>query len=402
MVRELQRAALPAVIGLMGVAAYTLLQITAPQPAPKLEAPRPISVKVEPAIRTLTRPTVVAFGEVRPAVRTELVAQVGGKVVATSPAFIEGGKFTPDDVLLSIEDTDYRAAMEEVVARVAAAKLELEQALADADVARKQLAAQSNPSPLALREPQVARAESALRAAQTSLSLAKTNLERTQISLPYTGRVENKFVDLGQYVNPGKVLGTVFGTDVVQVRLPLTTNQLVALAVPIGYQGTADGGLSTTLTATLGGAVHRWQGTLTGLDAAIDPATRTVYGTVIIEDPYSETSSVVDMPLAVGLYVDAEVEGRLMVDAVQIPSAGLRAGDKIFVLTGEGLLDIRQADVVHRSRSNALLSAGVEPGEQVIVSAIRNPVRGMRLQTIDGAVIADSVTTEPANSDNEA
>ena len=402
MVSELKRAALPVVIGLVGVAAYTLLQITAPQPAPRLEAPRPISVKVEPAIRTLTRPTIVAFGEVRPAVRTELVAQVGGKVVATSPAFIEGGNFTPDDVLLSIEDTDYRAAMEEVVARVAAAKLELEQALADADVARKQLAAQSNPSPLALREPQVARAESALRAAQTSLSLAKTNLERTQISLPYTGRVENKFVDLGQYVNPGKVLGTVFGTDVVQVRLPLTTNQLVALAVPIGYQGTADGGLSTTLTATLGGAVHRWQGTLTGLDAAIDPATRTVYGTVIIEDPYSETSSVVDMPLAVGLYVDAEVEGRLMVDAVQIPSAGLRAGDKIFVLTGEGLLDIRQADVVHRSRSNALISAGVEPGEQVIVSAIRNPVRGMRLQTIDGAVIADSVITEPANNDNEA
>ena len=402
MVSELKRAALPAVIGLIGVAAYALLQVTAPQPAPKLEAPRPISVKVEPAIRTLTRPTVVAFGEVRPAVRTELVAQVGGKVVATSSAFIEGGNFTPDDVLLAIEDTDYRAAMEEVVARVAAAKLDLEQALADADVARKQLASQSSPSPLALREPQVARAESALRAAQTSLSLAKTNLERTQISLPYTGRVENKFVDLGQYVNPGKVLGTVFGTDVVQVRLPLTTNQLVALAVPIGYEGTAGGGLATTLTATLGGSVHRWQGTLTRLDAAIDPLTRTVYGTVIIENPYRESSLVEDMPLAVGLYVDAEVEGRHMVDAVQVPSAGLRAGDKIFVLTGEGLLDIRQADVVHRSRSNALVSAGVEPGEQVIVSAIRNPIRGMRLQTIDGAAIADSVITETANKDNEA
>ena len=83
MVSELKQAALPVVIGLVGVAAYTLLQITAPQPAPRLEAPRPISVKVEPAIRTLTRPTIVAFGEVRPAVRTELVAQVGG--VASSP-----------------------------------------------------------------------------------------------------------------------------------------------------------------------------------------------------------------------------------------------------------------------------------------------------------------------------
>ena len=34
MVSELKRAALPAVIGLIGVAVYTLLQVTAPQPAP--------------------------------------------------------------------------------------------------------------------------------------------------------------------------------------------------------------------------------------------------------------------------------------------------------------------------------------------------------------------------------
>ena len=250
--------------------------------------------------------------------------------------------------------------MEEVVARVAAAKLELEQALADADVARKQLALKATPRPW-LRE-RVARAESAA-SSTTGLSLAQTNLERTQIRVPYTGRVENKFVDLGQYVNPGKVLGTVFGTDVVQVRLPLTTSQLAVLAVPIGYQGSADGGLAATLTATLGGSLHRWEGTLTGLDASIDPATRTVYGTVIIEEPYSESPSALDMPLAVGLYVDAEVEGRRMLDAVQIPAEGLRAGDKVFVLTGEGLLDIRDADVVYRSRSNALL-AGVEPGNK--------------------------------------
>ena len=153
--------------------------------------------------------------------------------MSIAPDFIEGGQFVTGEVLLTIEDTDYRAAVDERRARVAAAKVDLEQALADADVARKQLAGQSNPSPLALKKPQVARAESALKAAETALSLAQTNLERTQISLPFNGRVESQSADLGQYVNPGKVLGSVFGTDVAEVRVALTTNQLSALGIPL-------------------------------------------------------------------------------------------------------------------------------------------------------------------------
>lgn len=402
MIAQLRRAAWPTGVGMAGIAIYALLHVTKPQPAPSIQAPRPISVEVTPAIRATTRPTVVAYGEVRPAVRTQLVAQVGGKISRITPAFIEGGQFGPGEVLLAIEDTDYRAAVDERLARVAAAKVDLEQALADADVARKQLAGQPNPSPLALKKPQVARAQSALRAAETALSLAQTNLDRTQISLPFSGRVESQAADLGQYVNPGKVLGTVFGTDYAEVRLALTANQLSALGIPIGFDGGESGGLPTTLSVELGGTIHRWQGMLTGLDAGIDPTTRTVYGTVRISDPYGAEQSVSGMPLAVGLYVDAEIQGRLVVDAIQIAAEGLRAGNEIFVLDGEGLLDVRQAEVVHRSRHTALLSAGVEAGELVIVSAIRNPVRGMRLEAMDDDIIAERAAAEVIADDNEA
>ena len=402
MIATLKRAAWPVGVGLAGIAAYVLLQVTKPEPAPSVQPPRPISVEVAPAVRTTTRPTVVAFGEVRPGIRTQLVAQVGGKITSIAPAFIEGGRFAPDDVLLTIEDTDYRAAVDERRARVAAAQVDLEQALADADVARKQLAGQKSPSPLALKKPQVTRAESALKAAETALALAITNLERTRISLPFAGRVESQSADLGQYVNPGKVLGSVFGTDVAEVRIALTTNQLSALGIPIGFDGGEVGGLPTTLSASLGGAVYRWQGVLTRVDAAIDPTTRTVYGTVQVQDPYGLAQSTSGMPLAVGLYVDAEIEGRLVADGIQIAAEGLRAGDEIFVLDGEGLLDIRQVDVIHRSRHSALLASGVEAGEQVIVSAIRNPVRGMRIEAMDTEAIADNVGTEPDLDDNEA
>ena len=402
MIAKLRQATMPIGVGLAGIAMYALLQVTKPQPAPSIEVPRPVSVEVVPAIRAASRPTVVVYGEVRPAVRTQLVAQVGGKIISIAPDFIEGGEFAPGEVLLTIEDTDYRAAVDERRARVAAAKVDLQQALADADVARKQLAGQSNPSPLALKKPQVARAESALKAAETALSLAQTNLERTQINLPFKGRVESQAADLGQYVNPGKVLGSVFGTDVAEVRVALTTNQLSALGIPVGYIGGETGGLMTTVSAVIGGRVHRWEGRLTGLDAGIEATTRSVYGTVRIEDPYGEIHADSGMPLAVGLYVDAEIQGRTIVDAVQIAAEGLRAGDEVFVIDGEGLLDVRQVDVIHRNRDMVMLASGVEAGEEVIVSAIRNPVRGMRLQAVDDGAIADSVGDDATPTNNEA
>ena len=69
MIARLRQAAWPIGVGMAGVAIYALLQVTKPQPDPSIEPPRPIRVEVVPAIRATTRPTVVAYGEVRPGVR---------------------------------------------------------------------------------------------------------------------------------------------------------------------------------------------------------------------------------------------------------------------------------------------------------------------------------------------
>ena len=170
----------------------------------------------------------------------------------------------------------------------------------------------------------------------------------------------------------------------------------------MGYIGGEAGGLLTTLSAVMGGRVHRWEGRLTGLDAGIEATTRSVYGTVRIEDPYGDSHAESDMPLAVGLYVDAEIQGRTIVDAIQIAAEGLRAGNEVFVIDGEGLLDVRQVDVIHRNRDMVMLASGVEAGERVIVSAIRNPVRGMRLQAVDDGTIADNAGDNVTPINNEA
>ena len=390
MLTRLKRALVPFAIFASGIGIFVLLQATKPEPESSVEIPRPTRVYTETATVASTQLAIDIQGEVRARINTDIVAQVGGRIVSVSTEFIEGGRVRPDEALLMIEDTDYRSALNEAEARLAASQVELEQALADADVARKQLMGQKNPSPLALKKPQVTRARAAIQAAEANMSLAQTNLDRTQISLPFMGRISSIAVNLGQFVSPGKVVGRAFGTDIVEVRLPLNDGQLGALGVPIGYSAEAGQGLPVDLTATVGGAVYHWVGRLNRLDAAIEPTTRTVFGTVEVTDPYVGEG----MPLAVGLYVDANVSGRMIDNAISIPIEALRAGSQVFVVNELGLLEVRDIDLIHRNRDRVVLASGVQVGEQVVVSAIRNPIPGMRLQSIDDQPIEAGVSSD--------
>ena len=396
---RVKRVLVPLLVLLSGVTIVVLLDVTAPKPEIAIEAPRPIRVHTQAAAVATNQLTVQTNGDVRATLRSDLVAQVAGRITEVSDEFVEGGRFLAGETLLRIEDTDYQAALNEAEARVAAAKVDLETAYADADVARQQLAGVDKPSPLALKKPQVTRAQLALEAAQSGLSLAKTNLERTKIALPYAGRLRSTSVDLGEYVGPGKVLASAFGTDRVEVRLPLTDKQLGALGVPIGYRAPSGEGLAVDLTAKVAGEQRLWTGRVERLDAAIDPETRVIYATAVVNKPYDLTEAPAQMPLAVGLFVEAAIAGRILTDTIAISSDGLRAGDRVFILDANGQLEIRAVEVIYSNTRETFLAGGIAEGEAVIISAIRNPIPGMALEPINAEPEAIVIASEPAVAD---
>ena len=389
------KVVLPLAVLFVGIGIFILLDTIKPIPEIAAELPRPLRVYTELVRQSSLQLRVDTQGEVRASIRSDIVNQVAGRIVEVSPEFIEGGRFAPNEMLLAVEDVDYHFAVDEAEARLASAKVELVQTLADADVTRKQMAGVKNPSPLSMKKPQVARAQAAFEAAEANLSLAKINLKRTRISLPYAGRVASTHVDLGQFISPGKLVAKVFGTDKVEIRLPITDSQLGALGVPIGFVAEEGRGLLVKFSATVAGQSHCWLGRVARLDAAIDPDTRVIYGTAEVSDPYDVDLANGQVPLAVGLFVDAVILGRTINSAMSIPSAGLRAGDRVFILSETGTLDIRNVRVIYRNSEKAVLASGVKAGEQVIVSAIRNPISGMRLEAIsnrdDGHVSDDIV-----------
>ncbi len=365
-----------------GIGAFVLLDLAKPEPEKKTDPPRPLSVYIQAAEEATIALRVSTGGEVRSRTDVNIVSQVAGRIMSVSPEFTEGGQVEPGATIVQIEDQDYRLALSQAEATVAAAEVGVQEALAQADVARKQLQGAKNPSALALKKPQVAQAQASLKAAQANLERAKLDLARTKITLPFSGRISEKMVDVGQYVGPGTMIGKAFATDVVQIRLPLNDSQLASLGLPIGYVAEPGNGMPVELNAVVAGKVQTWHGQLVRLDASIDRATRTLFGLVEVHEPYTENVSQHEMPLAVGLYVKAEIFGRQLENATVIPREALRAGDNVFVLNDANRLEIRHVSVVHSTHEEAVIGSGIEPSDRVIVSSIRNPIPGMNLAAL--------------------
>ncbi|GHF20909.1 MexH family multidrug efflux RND transporter periplasmic adaptor subunit [Kordiimonas sediminis] len=364
------------------------------------EPPRPTSLYVDDVRSDTVTLAVTTQGEVKAKTQIDLIPQVSGRIVNVSESFAAGGEFSPNQMLIEIDDADYRLAFTRAEARVAEAEVRLEQELADAKIKAQQWkdwVHEGEPTPLALNKPQVAEAQAKLRAAQADLSEARLNMERTKISVPFPGRVLSREVGLGQYVNAGTKLGSVFATNTVEIKLPLTDKQLAELNMPIGFNASANKPApNVTLTATVGGDIHTWSGKIVRTHAAVDKQTRLFYAVAEVNDPYGAGADEDGMPLAVGMFVSANIEGVNAQNALIMPRDALRGDDQVYVIEDD-ILHIRTVDIIYTSDTHIYVSSGVEAGEKVVTSPVRTAYNGMEATAITRNAKADS-TSAPASS----
>jgi len=360
-----------------GAAVVALLSMTKPEPEKKDEVSQAPSLFVEAVKRQQVTLKVVTQAEVKANTEIDLISQVGGIVKSVSSEYVEGGSFAVGETLVTIDDADYLLALKRAEAQVAAALVRVEQVQADAQVAKRQLRGVKNPSALALKKPQIAEAKANLKAAEADQAQAELNLSRTKISLPFKGRLKSIEVNIGQYITAGSNLGRAFATDKVKLRLALTDRQLAKLRLPIGYIAKAGEAPQVEVSALVAGRQSTWTGRLTRVDAAFDQSTRLLYAVAEVVDPYDYP-----MPLAVGLYVTAEIYGETLEQALVVPRAALREGKKVYVVDKDKNLDIREVQVVDSSSATALIEGAIQEGELVIVSPIRNPAQGMAVNTM--------------------
>ena len=226
--------AVPLLIVVLAILGAFVMSKARKPPEKVSEAKAALLVEVQPVVRQDVVYHIESQGAVTPKTETSLVSEVNGRIVRVADDFVEGGFFNAGDVLVQVEPADYQTSVKAAEAALANAQAALEEEKARVKVAEEDWRSfQAGTAPqLGLRRPQLASALAKVRSAEADLDRAKRDLARTEIRAPYAGMVKNRAVDLGQFVSRGTSIGVIYGTDVAEVRLPLTDNDLAYLELP--------------------------------------------------------------------------------------------------------------------------------------------------------------------------
>jgi RND family efflux transporter MFP subunit len=308
---------------------------------------------------------------------------VGGKVVYVSPSLVNGGKFGKGDTLLGIDPVDYELAVTLAEAKVKNSESLLRLAEEEAAAAQEEWRllhaddsqSEEKPPPLVAKEPQLAAATAGLKADKADLDRALLNLERTRLRAPFAGRVSQEDVGIGQYVSPGQPLASLYSTEAAEIVVPLEDEDAFWFHIPGFTPGESDGANATVRTRIAGRAAT-WPGKVVRTEGTLDERTRMINVIVRVEEPYAKKP-----PLAVGLFVTVDIEGRTLPDAALIPRSALRERNVVWIVDNDNRLRFREVEVARVKGDEALVTAGLKNGEEVVITLLKAVSDGMAVRT---------------------
>ncbi len=388
-----------------------LLGAFAPEPEQTEPPPQSPLVSTAPVEARAGSLLVRGTGTVRPVREIQLTAEVGGRLVDVSDALVSGGQFDAGETIARVDPSDYRSAVRQAEAEVTQSKVQLLQAREEAGAAREdyeriQRRTGGVPAPdstelgrLIFNEPQVAQAEANLQSAQAALETAQTNLERTRLHVPFDGMVRQKQADLGAYVAPGTPVATVYGTDAVEIVVSLPTRKAALIQNLWSTLGPRDGtALPATVTTTYGGNDVSWRGRVHRVEGAISEQTRTVDVVARVADPYAQGPRVQPRrpeqgqpslaperpPLAVGSYVEVDIEGRRGAYHV-VPRRAVHPRHPgqppvVWTVVGDSMLVERTVEPIQTVEEHTYLAPTLGAGTRVITTDLRVQSDSMRIR----------------------
>ena len=373
----------PIFVLILGLAIFWWLTTMKKSPTKKALLVTVPSVKVVSAKPKKVTLTVRSQGTVVARTAIDLVAEVSGKIITIAPNFRVGNPFRKGDLLAVLESVSYRSILAQSHVAVANANLLFlqEQAKADQAAIDWKRNGQGTASPLVLRIPQLEQAKANLASALAQRDLAVYQLEKTEIRAPFSGRIAEKFSDIGSFANAGNtILARLYEDSILEVALPISTRQFSELGIPDDFAvKNPDEGLMVLLSRTQGNRPQEWRGRLTRVSGTIDPKTRlfSVVVTVRRQDQKPGTQF-----LKPGDFVEASIQGKSVESVYVLPRLALFDEQKVRVVTKQNKLTYRKVDLLKTTSQKIYVQKGLVEGELVNITPLDFALDGIEVDPV--------------------
>jgi RND family efflux transporter MFP subunit len=258
---------------------------------------------------------------------------------------------------------------------------------------------------LALIEPQIEKTEAAVAVAQAQLGDAELKLQKTRLVAPFDGQVVSSSLDPGEYVQAGHEVAVLYDTAAVEISIAMPLEDLrwlPSLSPEALRRGSLDPSQHDFLPpATVlwrsGDEAYTWKGHVVRWKAGLDENTRTMTLVVEVRDPWGTFRPGQYPPLQPGMFCEVEIAAMTVPDAVVIPRVALRERHTVF-LARDGALAMRPVRVLRLLRDQAIITAGLQRGDRVVVSPLATPVAGMKLRPLE----VDPPVSAPATATRQS
>jgi len=403
-------------------------------------------------------PQIIGFGVIKPDVSLQAKAEVSGRITYIHPKLKKGEIFDKDTLLLTIDDKDYllqlkqaqadllvnKANLQEMTLTIANNKLELDLALEKLSVSETEYARmlQLNKTGVVSKSSLNAEKQNLLRQKQevqqlenkkttlpstlevmkAQLDISKAKLEksqrdlgRTQISMPFNGRISEVYTELNQYVTAGGVAtaGQLFDAFslnkvIINAQFPLAQFRLFAqnFNTNTNTNTIANNENSPSMKEVLqslglsvmvedpSGIFKPWTAKVERFSDNLDAKSRTVGIMVSVTDSYKNILPGTRPPLLEGMYMKVVLSGKPK-EMLAIPRYTLH-GNEIFVIDKQHKLNRVNLDKLQYHGDLLLIdpatSSVIKPQDKVITSDVFPAVNNMRVSPI----LDDNVTKQMA------
>ncbi|MFB6455561.1 efflux RND transporter periplasmic adaptor subunit [Chitinophaga sp. Hz27] len=338
-----------AIVGIAGIACLLGCDRTGKKSSETAKAPAKPQVVIDAWIvkSTSIDQYIDASGTLQSNEEVEVKPEINGRI--THLYFKEGTNVKKGDMLVKIYDEDLKAQLQ---------KLKLQQQLAKTTLERQENLLKING--ISRQDVDVTRNQVSAFAAD--MDYTQTQLQKTELRAPFSGRLGLRNVSEGAIVSNAVVITTLQQIDPLKIDF----------TVPEKYRNVIKNG--DKLRFTVAGDVSEYIGSIYAIDPKIDLSTRTVKLRAMV--PNSNGN------LFPGSFAKVRINLKDLPAAIMVPSQAVIPGtrDKKVIVADSGKAKFVVVETGIRDENSVQITNGLKPGDTVITTGILQLKPGMPLK----------------------